>query len=134
MKSATKEVLLDSSVLIDVLRGRPKALERFDALISVPCNLSTTALNAAEVYAGLRDGEETATAALFLDMTVYDVTHEIGLRAGLLKNTAARTGRTFALHDMIVAATALEHGLTVWTDNEKDFAVPGIVLYKPSNA
>ncbi len=49
---------------------------------------------------------------------------EIARRAGSLKSEFARSGKTLSLADMIVAATALEHGLTLMTDNQKDFPIP----------
>lgn len=53
----------------------------------------------------------------------------IARRAGKLKNTYARLGQTLALDDTIVAATALEHGLTLMTDNRRDFPQPDLKLY-----
>jgi len=94
--------------------------------------LATSAINVAEVYAGMRRDEELTTAALLWSLHCYPVTPDIARRAGEIKRSAALRGLTFGLEDMIVASTALGHGLTVWTDNEKDFAVPGVVLYKRS--
>ena len=51
------------------------------------------------------------------------MTAAIARRAGSLKSLYARKGRTLTLADMIVAATALEHNLTLITDNRKDFPV-----------
>ena len=45
-------------------------------------------------------------------------------KAGSLKNKWSRKGRTLTLADMLIAATALEHGLTLMTDNRKDFPIP----------
>lgn len=48
-------VVLDTSVLIDYLRGRP-VVRRVDALRRTTDVPATTALNVEEVYRGLRDG------------------------------------------------------------------------------
>jgi predicted nucleic acid-binding protein len=37
-------------------------------------------------------------------------------------------GRTHTLDDMMIAATALEYGYTLVTDNPKDFQIPGLAL------
>ena len=37
--------------------------------------------------------------------------------------------RPDSLADMMVAATALEHGLSLMTDNRKDFPLPELTLY-----
>ncbi len=125
-------LLLDSSVLIDALRRRNARRDTLADLVERGVSLATSAINIAEVYAGVRSGEEESTAAFFGSIDCYPMTAGIARRAGEIKRSAAQRGLTFGLEDMIVAATALEHGLTVWTDNVKDFAVPGIVLYQPS--
>ena len=59
-----KAVLLDTSVLIDLLHNRkePKALVR--DLVTRGYLLATSAMNIAEVHAGMKAGEEAATDAL----------------------------------------------------------------------
>lgn len=47
----------------------------------------------------------------------------------MLRNEAARRGTTLALADVIVAATALEYGLTLMTDNRKDFPIPELKFF-----
>lgn len=39
--------------------------------------------------------------------------------------------RTFPAVDSLLAATAVEHGLTVATRNEKDFADTGVTVFNP---
>ncbi len=48
-----------------------------------------------------------------------------------MKQAWARKGRTLALTDMLIAATALEHELTLITDNHKDFPMPELLLFTP---
>ena len=92
--------------------------------------LATSAINVAEVHAGLRAGEEERTAMFLEELVPYMIDSAVARRAGLLKNTFARSGRTFALTDMLVAATALHHGLVLATDNHKDFAaIPDLRLH-----
>lgn len=92
--------------------------------------LATAAINVAEVYAGMRAGEEAKTQRLLSNLDCYPLTADVARRAGTLKYESARKGQTLSLADMIVAATALEHGLALMTDNHKDFAVVrGLELY-----
>jgi len=125
-------LLLDTSVLIDALRGRNARRETLAGIVEHGVGLATAAINVAELYAGMRPSEEHSTAALLWSIHCYTMTSGIAQLAGEIKRSAARRGLTFGLEDMVLAATALEHGLSVWTDNEKDFAVPGLVLYRPS--
>ena len=117
-------LLLDTSVLIDALRHRHGRRELLADLVRSGHTLTTTALNIAEVYAGMRPNEAQRTEALLGALDSYDLTATSARRAGALKQQWARKGRTLALADMIVAALALEHGCTLMTDNRKDFPMP----------
>ena len=79
-------LLLDTSVLIDVLRRRHGRRELLAELARNGHNLATTALNVAEVYAGMRPEEEAQTEAL----VAIDV------------NTGKYVGKTARLEDTIV--------------------------------
>lgn len=65
--------LLDSSVLIQVLRGEPLALRLLRSL-SAAGPLLTTAVNVGEIYSGMRPHEEARTDQLFGALTVVEVT------------------------------------------------------------
>jgi len=114
-------LLLDTSVLIDTLRHRHRRRELLAELVQAGHTLATTALNVAEVYAGMRPEEAQRTEALLSVLDCYDLTGSSGRRAGALKQEWARKGRTLALADMVVAAIALERGCILMTDNRKDF-------------
>ncbi len=88
--------------------------------------LTIAAINLAEVYAGMRPEEETKTNSFLSSLDCYPITAAIARRAGLLTSLHARKGRTLTLADMIVAATAIEHNLTLMTDNRKDFPIPDL--------
>jgi predicted nucleic acid-binding protein len=124
-------LLLDTTVLLDVLRGRQNRRSLLAELVAAGHILSTAAINIGEVYAGMRQGEETRTEAFLSSLECYPITRAIARRAGSLKCTLAQKGRTLSLADMMVAATALEHGLALMTDNRKDFPIPEISLYPP---
>jgi predicted nucleic acid-binding protein len=114
-------LLLDTSVLIDALRLRHRRRELLAELVQAGHTLATSALNIAEVYAGMRPDEAQRTEALLSVLDCYDLTGTSARHAGALKQQWAQKGRTLALADMIVAAIALQHGCTLMTDNRKDF-------------
>jgi predicted nucleic acid-binding protein len=121
-------VLLDSTILVDVLRLRADRVLLLESLVHRGNLLATSVINVAEVYAGMKPHEAGLTAAIFGDVEIHEVTETIAKRAGMLVNQAARKGRTLAVTDMIVAATALEYGFTVATDNRKHFEKTGVEL------
>ena len=122
-------VLLDTTVLLDVLRARQNRRTLLSELLAGGHVLATAAINIGEVYSGMRPEEQTRTEAFLSRLDCYPLTCVIACRAGALKRTWAQKGRTLSLADMVVAATALEHGLTLMTDNRKDFPLPELKLH-----
>jgi len=122
-------LLLDTSVLIDVLRSRNARRELLARLVNEGHHFSTTVLNIAEVYAGVRPGENERTEALLGSLSCHELTASSGRHAGSLKNEWARKGRTLSLTDAIIAAIAIEKECTLITDNRKDFPMPELNLY-----
>lgn len=121
--------LLDTSVLSDVLRLRRGRRELLAELARGGHSMATTALNVAELYAGMHPEEEARTEE-FLDLLdCYPLTAGAGRLAGSLKYKYARKGRTLTLADSIVAAIAMEQRCTLMTDNRKDFPMPELDCY-----
>jgi predicted nucleic acid-binding protein len=123
------KLLLDTSILIDVLRLRNWRNEWLAELVRAGHTLSTTTLNIAEIYASMRPAEGARTEALLSGLELYELTGSSARLAGGLKNTWARKGNTLTLADTIVAAIAIERGCALLTDNRKDFPMPGVRLY-----
>lgn len=122
-------LLLDTTVLIDVLRAREGRRAWLAEMVAAGHTLATAAINIGEVYAGMRAEEETASEQFLSSLACYEMSRAVARRAGLLRGGYARKGRTLTLADMMVAATALEYGLTLVTDNRRDFPVPELAFY-----
>lgn len=107
--------LLDTSVLIEHLRGRPGAAEFFARLPSKPL---LSVVSVAEVFAGAGDDEEDRRRLdQFLgSFEVIPLTSDLARTAGLL----CRAHGT-RLPDAMIAATAQERNATLLTFNLRDF-------------
>jgi predicted nucleic acid-binding protein len=125
------KILLDTSVLIDVLRHKNQRRELLAEMVRENHFLATTALNVAELYAGMRAGEERGTETFLSGLECHELTASAARLAGQLKNTWARKGRTLTLADAIVAAITIERNCALLTDNRKDFPMPELQLYAP---
>lgn len=121
-------LLIDTSVLIDVLRTRNQRRELLANLARSGHTLATTILNVAELYSGMRHGEEARTEAFLSGLLCYVLTGAAARLAGTLKSAWSQKGRTVALADTIVAAIAIEHRCHLLTDNRKDFPIPDLKL------
>ena len=62
---------------------------------------------------------------------ILPVTHSIADRWGVLDGQGQLQGTPLNTADGMIAATALEHDLTIVTRNVKDFAGLGVVLLNP---
>jgi predicted nucleic acid-binding protein len=123
-------VLLDTTVLIDLLRGKPQGIAIFRQLLASGHVPATSAINVGEVYSGVRPHELNNVQRLFAEMEIYPVSFSIAKHAGELRNSAARKGITLELDDMLVASTALEYGISIITANIKDFKPTGVSFYR----
>jgi len=122
-------LLLDTSVLIDVLRGRQGRRQQLAELARAGHTLTTTALNVAEVYSWMRPHEKKETDAFLDALECYQLTVVDAKLAGSLKRYWSAKGRTLALADTIIAAIAIERECALLTDNRKDFPMPEVQLF-----
>ncbi len=122
-------VLVDTSILINFMHGKAQHRALLRELAVRRVSLAISCVSVAELYAGMRAGEEAATEEMLQALEIHPVTFEIAQRAGLIRAAQRRLGRTFTLDDMMIAATAIEYGCPLVTDNRRDFEIPEIVLF-----
>jgi len=122
-------LLLDTSVMIDVVRFRNQRSEFLAELVRSGHRLCTSTLNIAELFAGVWPGESARIEALLSGLELYELSVSIARLAGQMRNTWAKRGRTLSLADTIVAATAIDRGCALLTDNRKDFPMRELQLY-----
>ena len=114
----TKKFLLDTDVLIDYLRGNEKAVSYVKAH-SRQIIIST--ISVAELYAGVRDGEERTQLDEFIGLfPIFPVTVEMGRIGGLYKRDYFKS-HCIGLADALIAATAQTNNADIKTLNTKHF-------------
>ena len=111
-------VLLDTTVLIDLLRGNPAAREYLSRLAEVPLVSEVTRV---EILRGLRAPERAATERLFDALRWAGVDEVIARRAGELGRRWDRHRPGMALADLIIAATAEQLAAELATSNVRHF-------------
>jgi predicted nucleic acid-binding protein len=114
-------VLLDTTVLIDALRGRPATVERLGALRQHGEIPFTTPINVEEIHRGLRRTERAAAIRLFDGLRIAPIGRLQGVQAGDWRRDHASTGITLAQADCMIAAVAVAIGVPLATGNPKHF-------------
>ena len=117
--------VLDSTVLIDYLRGRP-TVERVSALAETGDLLATTAINVEEIVRGLRPAEVGAATELFAGLEVLSVDLAAAWQAGEWRRGFSARGVTLWQADCLIAATTKVNGAALVTGNPKDFPMPEV--------
>jgi predicted nucleic acid-binding protein len=121
-------ILLDTTVLIDLLRGRSGARTRLFALREAGDDPYVCAVNVEETVRGLRPAEYRAAETLFAGVRVAALGAREGWLAGEWRREFAERGRTLAQADCLVAAAATSIGGRLATGNPKDFPISGLMV------
>ena len=122
-------VLYDSDVVIELLRGRKSVLESARRLEGAGIPTYCSAVSLAEIYAGIRPGEEAPTQAFFDARGEIVLDSHVGRVAG---SYLARYARSHGLElgDALIAAAATTAGVQLWTRNRKHYPMADISFYE----
>ena len=134
--------LLDTNILPE--RRKPKPEPRVTHFYeSQPLSqLYISVVNIAEIRFGIelqedpaRRGELNRWLTLTLRPTfagrILPVTEDILLKWRSLMERGRKIGHTYSHPDLLLAATALQHGLTVVTRDRSDFDQSGVPVFNP---
>ena len=113
-------LLLDSTVLIDALRGRPAAA-RVASLRRQGTEPWVCVISVEEIWRGLFPREEAAGRRLFRGLRLAPLGKSEGMRAAEWRREFARRGVTLHQADCLIAAAAVGIGATLATANTADF-------------
>lgn len=111
-------ILLDTCILIDLLRARPPAVDFVFGLVEKP---AISAATVTELVAGCRNAKERHRVdRLVENYGFYEIDREIACLAGEFVGAYGRSHGTDAL-DALIAATAQIHNARLATLNLKHF-------------
>jgi len=112
-------VLIDTDILIWVFRGNPKAARMLEAI----GNRYISTVTYMELIQGARDRDELRMIKSFLldyHFEVIPLSENIGHRASIYIEEYG-LGMSVRLADALIAATAVEYNLTLFTGNRKHY-------------
>ncbi len=114
-------VLVDTSVLIDLLRGNEMSRDVLIGARQFGRPVTGSVLTRTEVLGGMRAQEKSRTRNLLDTIEWVDVDQRIADEAGQLARSYRRSHSGIDIADYIVAASALTTGADLWTRNIKHF-------------
>jgi len=122
-------VVLDSDVIIEILRGARGTLQAAIALEESGVPTFCTAISWAEIFAGVRRGEEAITRAFFEARGEVVLDGKIGRQAGDYLARYAKSHRV-EIADALIAAAAATSGLRLWTLNRKHYPMQDLRFFE----
>jgi tRNA(fMet)-specific endonuclease VapC len=125
--------LVDSDWVIDYLKGRQQVVQQLDAFSDE--GLAISLITYGEVYEGIYVSADPKRHArgfrAFLEgVEVLPLNRLIMRRFARLRGDLRRKGQLINDPDIVIAATALHHRLTLLTNNTRHFErVPNLMLF-----
>ena len=116
-------VVLDSTFIIDHLKGDPGARARWRRMFEEGDQPVVTEIVVCEVRTGLRNGDVGILERLLSPTEFVQPGRETALLAGRWRAESRQSGRTLGLPDALIAAAAFHLGGGVATRNVRDFAL-----------
>lgn len=128
--------LIDTNILIPYFAGDAATIRLLKHL--TPEGIAVSILSYLELYQGVIESANPEDArdqfdGFFSDMEVYSVSPAVARKCAEIRSDLKKRGRNTRRRafDLVIAATALEHGLELVTRNTKDYRdVTGLTLYQ----
>ena len=122
---------LDSSFLIDLVRGTPAAVRKARALEASKEQLSMTAPAMTEVLRGAyyRGGQELRdTLEMLAGLDILEVDEDVAAEAGRMGAELLRRGMEMGAVDLMIAAAAKLSGHILVTRDSSFFGIPDLAV------
>ena len=134
--------LLDTNVISELRRPRPSARVRSFIASQRLEDLFVSTVTFAEIRFGIEAvGDPIRRSELndwllhrvrpMFDQRVLEVSEGVMFKWRILVEEGRKAGHTFSQPDLIIAATALQHGLTVVTRDTGDYKLARVPLLNP---
>ncbi|PRR71898.1 type II toxin-antitoxin system VapC family toxin [Neomoorella humiferrea] len=126
-KTPVKGFLLDTTALIDFLRGDKHTIALLEVLKD-KAPLAACPITVAEVFSGAREKELLVVERFLSSLKFYPIDYESSRLAGRWRYTYARKGITLSLPDTLIAAVALRNNLALVTANDRHYPMEELII------
>lgn len=122
--------LLDTDVLIWILRGRKDIIRKIDKLKNLS-QLSISVISIAEIYKNIFPSEQLSTDELIGGHIVLEIDQKIAKTAGFYWQQYSKELKNLSLTDCLIAATANTNDAILVSLNSKHFPMTNIKVLNP---
>ncbi|MEK9149344.1 MAG: type II toxin-antitoxin system VapC family toxin [Candidatus Desantisbacteria bacterium] len=119
---------LDTTVLIDYLKGCEDVVDRIKHLARQGAILGCCCINITELYRGLREKEKQAAEKLINHLHYFEITPKTAKIAGEYQNEYGKKGITLSLANAIIGATAVTNKAVLLTANIKHYPMTELTV------
>ena len=126
--------LVDSDYVADYLGARPHAMQLLSSFAKD--DLAISLITYGEIYEGIHFGRDpqktTDVFQRFLrSVVLLPLTQPIMQQFARIRGELRRTGKIIGDFDILIAATSIQHNLTLVTRNIKDYQrIPDLKMYQ----
>lgn len=139
MESTLLGLVLDSSSVITAERRRQPVPQFIEAIFNAynEVNLSLSPVTVAELVHGIYRAKTTEAGqrrreyveSLIHLIPVHSVTHRTAWLVGQIEGQEAAKGNVLPFNDLLIAASAMEQGYAILTENLRHFRkIPGLTV------
>ena len=119
------QYLLDTCVISDFIKGEPGTQTRLKQ--TSPADIAVSVISVMELRYGLLNNPqrankiEPAITSLLNSVSILEFSEDDAEQAAQVRSILKKQGQPIGAYDILIAATALRHGLTMVTANQKEF-------------
>ena len=122
---ALSQVLLDTDTLSEIMKEHPMVIQKSQEYLSQHKRFTLSTITRYEILRGLKAKKASKQVASFNRFCrlniVLPITDEVAVKGADIYADLRRRGRLISDADILIAATALVHGLGIVTNNIEHF-------------
>ncbi len=122
--------LIDTSALVDWLKGVRHAVDLFGLLAEEEHALAVCSIVVAETFSGIARDDWPSVAQLLDPFEYWAIDQAVAQQAGRYRYEYARKGQQLAVTDTLIAALAVENDAILVTGNVRDFPMPELKVQR----
>jgi len=133
MASRNRKLVVDSDVLVEILRGNGTVADQLRACLAAGVRVWITPITVAEILAGARSKEAAVTRRLLDGLGCLRIDRAVSDSAG---RYIARYGPSHGVEiaDALIAAATRANDCRLWTRNRKHYPMRDLRFFTPGPA